>query len=81
MNIPPMMGAIVTASPLNDCAKFNRCVELSWGPKMVTYGLAAVSRIVSPQAMINKAPRKNPYSWVFALEQTKRNPVRIKAIP
>ena len=29
------MGAKKAASPLNDCAKFKRCVDVSGAPKMV----------------------------------------------
>lgn len=60
------MGASVAASPLNDCAKLSLCVEVAGSPNEEAYGLAAVSKIVSPQAMINKATRKNRYCWVFA---------------
>ena len=48
----------MAASPLNDCAKFNRRVAVSGGPIMVAYGFAAVSKKVKPLAIINSAPKK-----------------------
>lgn len=42
------MGASVAASSLNDCAKLSLCVEVAGSPNEEAYGLAAVSKMVSP---------------------------------
>ena len=52
------MGATMAASPLKDCAKFKRRVAVSGGPIIFAYGFAAVSKKVSPLAIINNAPKK-----------------------
>ncbi|MNL26695.1 hypothetical protein D3C87_1482390 [compost metagenome] len=59
MILAPTIGASVAANPLNDCEKFSLKVAVSFGPSNEAYGLAAVSRIVSPQAIMKSAPRKN----------------------
>jgi hypothetical protein len=58
--LPPISGATNAPTPLNDCAKFNRCSEVSFGPNIEMYGLATVSRKVAPEASINNAARNKP---------------------
>ena len=53
-----MAGANATANPLKDCAKFSLWVALAGSPNAETYGFAAVSKIVKPQAITNKATKK-----------------------
>ncbi len=55
-----MIGATNAGTPLNDWAKFNRCSDVSFGPSMVMYGFATVSRKVAPAARMNNAARNNP---------------------
>ena len=58
MNKPPTNGPHIQPNPLNDCAKLMRRSADSFSPSTVTYGLAAVSRQVSPHPITNRENRK-----------------------
>ena len=55
-----MIGPKIILIPLNDCAKFNRKSPFLGSPNTVTYKFAAVSKKAIPEAIKNKAAKKNP---------------------
>ena len=53
-----MSGPMIHARPLKDWEKLIRRAAESFGPSLVEYGLAAVSRVAKPHPSINKQVRK-----------------------
>jgi len=52
-----MSGPITHARPLKDCEKLIRRSADSLGPSFVVYGLAAGSRVASPNHIMNRQIR------------------------
>src|SRR6266581_2958052 len=74
MNAAPTIGVTTAPTELKDCARFKRRSELSGGPRIVTYGLAATSSTPCPHAITKSAKRKNPYSRTDAAGTNNKAP-------
>ena len=58
---PPITGPMVVPKELNPWARFNRAEADFSGPRIATYGFAAICRRVKPKPNTNKALKKKPY--------------------
>src|SRR5580692_800207 len=74
MKAAPKTGVTTAPTELKDWARFNRRSELSGGPRIVTYGLAATSRTPWPHAITNRANKKKRYTLADAAGMNKRAP-------
>src|ERR1035438_7461881 len=66
INAPTTSGPEAWPTELKACARVSRAGALSSGPRMVTYGLAAVCKAVTPEAITKIAVKKSGKLTILA---------------
>ena len=74
MNAPATSGAIVPPSEFRACASVRRTGALCSGPRIATYGLAAVCSAVTPAPTTNTAVRNSGKLTSLAAGTNSRQP-------
>src|SRR6476646_7013355 len=77
----PNRGASVVPSELKACVRFNRLEAVRGGPRIATYGLAEVCRMVMPAARTIKAVRNNGNDGIEAAGTNIKAPVAMVRRP
>ncbi len=72
---------MVVPAELKACARFSRLEAVRSGPRMVTYGLAAICNMAKPRPTTNNPPRNNGYERRAAAGQNRALPAAEMSSP